>query len=216
MATKIPSYNGHLTKNFGYQEMIKSSTADRLGISNDASREHVINLTNLCNFILQPVREEFGVIRINSGYRSPALNKAVGGSKTSQHCNGQAADFESTRISNPNLAKWIEKNLIFDQLILEFYDGVDPNSGWVHCSYVLDGSNRSKTMTALRVNGKTQYKDRPSYIGVNMKYVWLFYLQILFVIGANRGRSWVDNHILLCYNSLDKLNVNYVKYIDHP
>ena len=93
MASKIPIYNGHLTKNFGYQEMIKSSTADRLGISNDATREHVINLVNLCNFILQPVREEFGVIRINSGYRSPALNKAVGGSKTSQHCNGQAADF---------------------------------------------------------------------------------------------------------------------------
>jgi len=155
---EIGVYNGHLTKNFGYQEMIKSSTADRLGISNDASREHVINLTNLCNFILQPVREEFGVIRINSGYRSPALNKAVGGSATSQHCNGQAADFESTKISNPDLAKWIEKNLIFDQLILEFYDGKDPNSGWVHCSYVLDGSNRGKTMTALRVNGKTQYK----------------------------------------------------------
>ena len=115
-------------------------------------------MVNLCNFILQPVRDEFGIIRINSGYRSPALNKAVGGSKTSQHCNGQAADFESSKISNPNLAKWIEKNLIFDQLILEFYDGVDPNSGWVHCSYVLDGSNRGKVMTALRINGKTQYK----------------------------------------------------------
>ena len=158
MAAKIPTYNGHLTKNFGYQEMIKSSTADRLGISNDATREHVINLVNLCNFILQPVREEFGVIRINSGYRSPALNKAVGGSKTSQHCNGQAADFESTRISNPDLAKWISENLIFDQLILEFYDGVDPNSGWVHCCNRLDGNNRSSTLTALRVNGKTQYK----------------------------------------------------------
>ena len=158
MATKKPSYNGHLSKNFGYQEMIKSSTANRLGISNDATREHVINLTNLCNFILQPVREEFGFIRINSGYRSPALHKAVGGSSTSQPSNGQAADFESTRISNPDLARWIEKHLEFDQLILEFYDGVDPNSGWIHCSYVLDGSNRSKTMTALRVNGKTAYK----------------------------------------------------------
>ena len=76
-----------------------------------------------------------------SGYRSPALNKAVGGSKTSQHCNGQAADFESTRISNPNLAKWIEKNLRFDQLILEFYDGEDPNSGWIHCSMFLMGES---------------------------------------------------------------------------
>ena len=158
MAVKIPSYNGHLTKNFGYQEMIKSSTADRLGISNDATREHVINLVNLCNFILQPVREEFGVIRINSGYRSPALNKAVGGSKTSQHCFGEAADFEQLGTPNGEVSTWISKELEFDQLILEFYDGVDPNSGWIHCSYVLDGSNRSKTMTALRVNGKTQYK----------------------------------------------------------
>ena len=154
----IEVYNGYLTKNFAYQEMIKSSTADRLGISNDATREHVVNLVNLCNFILQPVREEFGPIRINSGYRSPALNKAVGGSKTSQHCNGEAADFESTRISNPNLAKWISENLVFDQLILEFYDGKDPNSGWVHCSYKKDDTNRGAMLTALRVNGKTQYK----------------------------------------------------------
>ena len=152
------SYNGYLTKNFSYQEMIKSSTADRIGVSNDATREHVINLVNLCNFILQPVRDEFGPIRVNSGYRSPALNKAVGGSKTSQHCNGEAADFESSRISNPELATWVAKNLDFDQLILEFYDGKDPHSGWVHCSYKMDGSNRGNTLTALRVNGKTQYK----------------------------------------------------------
>ena len=154
----MSTYNGYLTKNFAYQEMIKSSTADRLGISNDATREHVINLVNLCNFILQPVREEFGPIRINSGYRSPALNKAVGGSKTSQHCNGEAADFESTKISNPDLAKWISENLIFDQLILEFYDGKDPHSGWVHCSYKKDDTNRGSELTALRVGGKTQYK----------------------------------------------------------
>ena len=152
------TYNGYLTKNFSYPEMIKSSTADRIGVSNDATREHVINLVNLCNFILQPVRDEFGPIRINSGYRSPALNKAVGGSKTSQHCNGEAADFESSRISNPELATWIAKHLDFDQLILEFYTKGQPNSGWVHCSFKKDGSNRKKIMTALRVNGKTQYK----------------------------------------------------------
>jgi hypothetical protein len=152
------TYNGYLTKNFSYPEMIKSSTADRLGISNDATRGHVINLVNLCNFILQPVRNEFGPIRINSGYRSPALNSKVGGSKTSQHCNGEAADFESSRISNPDLAEWIAKHLDFDQLILEFYDGVNPNSGWVHCSYKKDGTNRGITLTALRVKGKTTYK----------------------------------------------------------
>ena len=153
------SYNGYLTKNFSYPEMIKSSTADRLGIKNDATREHVINLVNLCNFILPPVRDEFGPIRINSGYRSFDLNKAVGGSSKSQHCRGEAADFESSRVSNPDLAKWIEKNLDFDQLILEFYDGKNPNSGWVHCSFNKMGENRNKTLTALRVKGKTQYKN---------------------------------------------------------
>ena len=149
----------YLTKNFSYLEMIKSSTAQRLNVSNEPTVEHVISLVNLCNHILQPVREEFGPIRINSGYRSLALNAKVGGSKTSQHCNGEAADFESSRISNPKLAVWISKNLDFDQLILEFYDGKDPHSGWIHCSYKKDGSNRGKTMTALRIRGKTQYKN---------------------------------------------------------
>ena len=149
----------YLTRNFSYLEMIKSSTAQRLNVSNEPTTEHVINLVNLCNHILQPVREEFGPIRINSGYRSLALNAKVGGSKTSQHCNGEAADFESSRISNPKLAAWIAENLDFDQLILEFYDGKDPHSGWIHCSYKKDGSNRAKTLTALRVNGKTKYKN---------------------------------------------------------
>ena len=148
----------YMTKNFSYFEMIKSSTADRMGVSNEPTTEHVINLVNLCNFILQPVREQFGPIRISSGYRSPALNAKIGGSGKSQHCNGEAADFESSRISNPKLAAWIAKNLEFDQLILEFYDGKNPNSGWVHCSYKKDGTNRKSTLTALKVKGKTQYK----------------------------------------------------------
>ena len=131
----------YMTKNFSYFEMIKSSTADRMGVSNEPTTEHVINLVNLCNFILQPVREQFGPIRISS-----------------QHCNGEAADFESSRVSNPDLARWIAKNLEFDQLILEFYDGKNPNSGWVHCSYKKDGNNRKSTLTALKVKGKTQYK----------------------------------------------------------
>ena len=149
----------YLTKNFALKEMTKSSTAERLGLTNTPTMEHVINLVNLCNHILQPLREEFGPISINSGYRGPDLNKAVGGSGTSQHCNAEAADFESSKVSNPDIAHWIEANLDFDQLILEFYDGKDPHSGWVHCSYRKDGSNRNKAMTALRVNGKTQYKD---------------------------------------------------------
>ena len=147
-----------LSKNFALSEMVKSATAERLNVDNSPSDIHLVNLTHLAIRILQPVRDEFGVITINSGYRSPALNAKVGGSKTSQHCNGQAADFESFSTPNPDLAKWIANNLEFDQLILEFYDGVNPNSGWVHCSYNLMG-NRKKILTALKTGGKVVYKN---------------------------------------------------------
>ena len=147
-----------LSKNFALSEMVKSATAERLNVDNSPSDIHLVNLTHLVIHILQPVRDEFGVITINSGYRSPALNAKVGGSKTSQHCNGQAADFESFSTPNPVLAKWIANNLEFDQLILEFYDGVNPNSGWVHCSYNLMG-NRKKILTELKTGGKVVYKN---------------------------------------------------------
>ena len=147
-----------LSKNFALSEMVKSATAERLCVDNSPSDIHLVNLTHLAIHILQPVRDEFGVITINSGYRSPALNAKVGGSKTSQHCNGQAADFESFSTPNPDLAKWIANNLEFDQLILEFYDGINPNSGWVHCSYNLMG-NRRKILTALKTGGKVVYKN---------------------------------------------------------
>ena len=147
-----------LSKNFALSEMVKSATAERLNVDNSPSDIHLVNLTHLPIHILQPVRDEFGVITINSGYRSPSLNAKVGGSKTSQHCNGQAADFESFSTPNPVLAKWIANNLEFDQLILEFYDGVNPNSGWVHCSYNLMG-NRKKILTALKTGGKVVYKN---------------------------------------------------------
>ena len=147
-----------ISKNFALSEMVKSATAERLGVDNSPNLIHLVNLTHLAIHILQPVRDQFGVITINSGYRSPALNAKVGGSKTSQHCNGQAADFESFSTPNTDLAKWISKNLDFDQLILEFYDGVDPNSGWVHCSYNLMG-NRGKILTALKTGGRVVYKN---------------------------------------------------------
>ena len=150
--------NIRLSKNFALSEMVKSATAERLNVDNSPSDIHLVNLTHLAIHILQPVRDEFGVITINSGYRSPALNAKVGGSKTSQHCNGQAADFESFSTPNPDLAKWIANNLEFDQLILEFYDGINPNSGWVHCSYNLMG-NRKKILTALKTGGKVVYKN---------------------------------------------------------
>ena len=147
-----------VSKNFALSEMVKSATAERLNVDNSPSDIHLVNLTHLAIHILQPVRDQFGVITINSGYRTPALTAKVGGSKTSQHCNGQAADFESFSTPNPDLAKWIANNLEFDQLILEFYDGINPNSGWVHCSYNLMG-NRKKILTALKTGGKVVYKN---------------------------------------------------------
>ena len=147
-----------ISKNFALSEMTKSATAERLNVDNTPNLYHLVNLTHLAIHILQPVRDQFGVITINSGYRSPALNAKVGGSKTSQHCNGQAADFESFSTPNPDLALWITKNLDFDQIILEFYDGVDPNSGWVHCSYNLMG-NRRKILTALKTKNGVVYKN---------------------------------------------------------
>ena len=146
--------------NFTLPELVKSSTAERMGISNmPDSAQILVNLTNVANHILQPVRDEVGPLRVNSGYRGLALNKAVGGSKTSQHCWGEAADFESSRIGNYKLARWIKENLDFDHLILEFYTQGQPSSGWVHCSFKTNGQNRGKINTALRVKGKTVYKN---------------------------------------------------------
>ena len=149
-----------LSKNFWLNELIKSPTADRYDISNNPSTEHLVNLTVVTHKILQPVREQFGVITVNSGYRSPALNSKVGGSGKSQHCNGEAVDFEQLGTANADVAKWIAKHLEFDQLILEFYNPKQgANSGWVHCSHKKDGSNRGKIMTAMRINKKTVYKS---------------------------------------------------------
>ena len=149
-----------VAQNFTLPELVKSSTAERLGISNmPDSGQILVNLVNVANNILQPVRDEVGPVRVNSGYRGIELNKAVGGSKTSQHCFGEAADFESSRIGNYKLACWIKDNLEFDQLILEFYTQGKPSSGWVHCSYKTNGQNRGKINTALRIEGKTVYKD---------------------------------------------------------
>jgi hypothetical protein len=98
-------------------------------------------------------------VRINSSYRSPKLNAAVGGSAKSQHCNGEAIDFEIDGLPNPELAKWVSKNCEFDQIILEFYNPKEgPNSGWVHASYTAKGVNRHQIMTAVMENGKTVYK----------------------------------------------------------
>ena len=140
-------------------EFIKSDTANRLGIDNTPEGEHLENAKALFENVVQKVRDHFGPTVINSGYRCPELNEAVRGSKTSQHCHGEAADIEVPGVANGDLAQWIVDNLDFDQVILEFYTPGQPSSGWVHVSYKADGSNRKKALTASKIDGKTVYSN---------------------------------------------------------
>ena len=148
-----------LTENFSLNELTKSQTAERKGIDNTPSAEHQDNLKSLCEMILQPIRDHFGqVVSVSSVYRSPELCVAIGSSTQSQHAKGQASDFEIFGVSNKELADWIDENLDYDQLILEYWKGEDePNSGWVHCSYT-DGNNRKQYLRAYKENGSTKYE----------------------------------------------------------
>ena len=135
-----------LSKHFKLEEFEKSSTAIRLGIKNKAGSGEIKNLTDLCYGVLEPVRAKFEKpITITSGYRSPELSEAIGSKATSQHCLGQACDMEVLGVSNLEVALWIQNNVDFDQLILEYYTG-EQNSGWIHVSYK-DGSNRKQVLT---------------------------------------------------------------------
>jgi zinc D-Ala-D-Ala carboxypeptidase len=141
----------NLTEHFTLQEMCKSDTAIRNGVNNTPDDDQIIaNLTGVCRHILEPVREKYGVpFTPSSGYRSSALNKMIGGSTTSQHSKGQAADFEVPTVDNLELATWVMENLTFDQLILEYYKSGDPASGWIHASFCLpdQGETRGDVMT---------------------------------------------------------------------
>jgi zinc D-Ala-D-Ala carboxypeptidase len=144
-----------LSGHFSLAELTKSQTATRKGIDNKPTLEHIENLTELCVQILEPTRRNFGKpMVITSGYRSEELCEAIGSKSTSQHAKGEAADFEMFGIDNKELAKYIKNNLVFDQLILEFYNPDDPSSGWVHCSY----SKEENRKQSLLYNGK-DYKE---------------------------------------------------------
>jgi len=148
----------NLTKNFSLNELTKSQTAERKGIDNTPSTEHQENLKRLCETILQPIRDHFGqVVSVSSGYRSVELCTAIGSKTTSQHAKGEAADFEIFGVSNKELADWIDENLDYDQLILEYWNKSDPNSGWIHCSFTLNG-NRKQYLRAYKENGSTKYE----------------------------------------------------------
>ena len=146
-----------LSTNFSLHELTKSETALRLDIDNTPGEAETENLRLLCEKVLQPVRDHFGKgVKVNSGFRASATNQATGGSKSSDHVKGQAADIEIPGVANAELAQWIMDNLEYTQLILEFYTPGIPDSGWVHVSY--DPNNLKKQeLTAMKVAGKTQY-----------------------------------------------------------
>lgn len=159
-----------LSKNLTLSEMLKSGTASRLGIENKPTEEHIENMKSMSENIFQPIRNHFNVpFGISSGYRSEALNKAIGGAHkiingvyvaTSQHCKGQAIDLDRDHMNAPNNAEvfhYIKDNLRFDQLIWEFGNNENPN--WVHVSYNTDGKQRGKILVAYKdKNNRTKYK----------------------------------------------------------
>ena len=145
-----------LSEHFSLQELTKSSTAERRGIANEPDDEAVENLIMVCETVLEPVREHYGIPFIpNSGFRCLELNRAIGSSDRSQHTTGEAVDFEVPGISNREVALWVKENCKFDQLILEFYKEGDPSSGWVHCSYVIEGEIRK----SARIFDGTNWSD---------------------------------------------------------
>ncbi len=146
-----------LSANFSLSELTKSETALRHNMDNTPGQTEIANLTVLAQHVLQPVRDHYKMgVKVNSGYRAPDVNASVGGSKTSDHCKGQAADIEIPSIANAELATWISANLKFTQIILEFYTPGIPDSGWVHVSY--DPNNlKCQLLTAVKENGKTVY-----------------------------------------------------------
>ena len=145
----------NLSKNFTLSELTKSNEAARWGIDNTPTADVVKNLQALAENILQPVRDHFGVVTVSSGYRNKAVNAKAGGSATSDHIKGFAADFEVYGVQNKVLAEWIRDNLKFTQVILEF-PGQNPNDGWVHCSYN-PANLKNQCLTAITQNGTTVY-----------------------------------------------------------
>jgi hypothetical protein len=142
-----------LSEHFTLAELTKSDTAARMGINNEPRATVIEKLVLVCENILEPVRNHYGVpFSPNSGFRCLALNREIGSSDKSQHVSGEAVDFEVPGISNKETALWVRDNCDFDQIILEFHKEEDPHSGWVHGGYRGDGKNRK---SAVVFDGKT-------------------------------------------------------------
>ena len=147
-----------ISEHISYKESTHSNTALRRGIDNTPDNEQLDNMEVIAEKIFEPLREWVGgPIKINSFFRCPELNTAIGGSATSQHCKGQAIDIDDTfgKATNAEMYHWIKENLDFDQMIWEFGDDDNPN--WVHVSYVSPEKNRNRCLKAYKDNGKTKY-----------------------------------------------------------
>ena len=147
-----------ISKHISDKEGVYSRTALRLGIKNKPTKQQLNNMVKLAEEVFEPLREYAnGPIKINSFFRSPELNKAIGGSTKSQHCNGQAIDIDDTygHLTNAEMFYHIKNYLDFDQMIWEFGD--DDNPDWVHVSYVSPKKNRNRCLKAYKENGKTKY-----------------------------------------------------------
>ena len=149
-----------LSEHLSLAEVTRSETAKRNGVSNMPTEAHIANFKLLAEKVFEPIRTHFGKpIHISSGYRSDALNKAVGGSSSSQHCTGEAIDIDmdgsAHGITNKMVFDYIKDNLQFDQLIWEF--GTDANPDWVHVSYESTGKQRKQILKAVKKRGATAY-----------------------------------------------------------
>ena len=149
-----------LSRNLTLKEAVKSNTATRLGIDNNPDDWDIENLRAIAENIFQPIRDHFGVpIGVSSGYRGKDLNKAIGGSKYSQHMTGEALDLDADmygKITNADIFKFVKNNLHWDQMIWEFGDDEEPN--WVHISYKPSGGNRKQIKRAYRDSKGVHYK----------------------------------------------------------
>ena len=148
-----------LSPHFTLAELTRSEAATRMGLDNTPSPDAIVNLRALCEKVLEPLRVAIGKpLRVNSGYRGPLANTAVGGSNTSQHNKGEAADIEVDGMDNMALAKKIiELKLPVDQLIAEFIDPYVVGSGWIHVSHKRSGPQRGQVLRAVALKGKTAY-----------------------------------------------------------
>jgi len=148
-----------ISKHISYKEGVYSRTALRRGIKNNPNAEQMENMIAIAEEVFEPLRMWVGgPIKINSFFRSPELNKAIGGSGKSQHCHGQAIDLDDTfgRATNAEMFEFIKEHLDFDQIIWEFGDETNPD--WVHISYVSPEQNRNRCLKAYKENSKTKYK----------------------------------------------------------